>query len=280
MAGYRMHPSILREYDIRGVVGETLTTDDALALGRAFGSFVAARGGRTVALGEDGRVSSPALASRFAEGLSATGMAVFRIGLGPTPMLYYAGKSLGADGAVMVTGSHNPPDQNGFKMVVKGAAIYGDDIRKLGEIAQAGAFASGAGRVVERPVMEAYLDRLLHDVDVGRPLTIAWDAGNGATGALLDKLCANLPAGISSSTGPSTAPSPLIIPTQQCRRPSKSCARLSYRSVAISAWPSTATAIASALWTMRARSCGATRSWSSSPRMSSASIPGPRSSPM
>ncbi|HLI14234.1 MAG TPA: phosphomannomutase/phosphoglucomutase [Alphaproteobacteria bacterium] len=216
MAGYRMHPSILREYDIRGVVGETLTTDDALALGRAFGSFVAARGGRTVALGEDGRVSSPALASRFAEGLSATGMAVFRIGLGPTPMLYYAGKSLGADGAVMVTGSHNPPDQNGFKMVVKGAAIYGDDIRKLGEIAQAGAFASGAGRVVERPVMEAYLDRLLHDVDVGRPLTIAWDAGNGATGALLDKLCANLPGrhivlnGAVDGTFPAHHPDPTV----------------------------------------------------------------------
>ena len=119
MPGHQFDASILREYDIRGIVGSTLSVRDARAIGQAFGTMVAGNGGRVVAVGQDGRHSSPALANALAKGLKAAGMDVLRIGVGPTPMLYFAGKHLGADGAVMVTGSHNPPDYNGFKMVME-----------------------------------------------------------------------------------------------------------------------------------------------------------------
>jgi phosphomannomutase len=187
------HSSILREYDIRGVVGETLTAKDALALGAAFGAMVADRGGHTVAVGQDGRLSSPALARALIQGLVGSGIHVLRIELGPTPMLYFAGRHFASDAAVMVTGSHNPPDYNGFKMVLGDAAIYGEDIRRIGDIAQRGAFISGNGAVDDRPVLDTYVERLLRDVDMARPLTVAWDAGNGAAGAVLPRLCANLP---------------------------------------------------------------------------------------
>jgi phosphomannomutase len=193
MAGHAFDASILREYDIRGTVGETLGVADAAALGRAFGTMVARAGGRRVALGQDGRLSSPSLAEALAEGLAATGAEVIRIGLGPTPMLYFAGKHLEADGAIMVTGSHNPPDQNGFKMVLKGAAIYGPAIRELGEIARRGAYAAGTGTVAERAVLEAYVERLLRDVEPGQALKVAWDAGNGAAGEAMARLAARLP---------------------------------------------------------------------------------------
>src|SRR6266567_8669010 len=107
-------PTTLREYDIRGTVGRTLFEDDAFWIGRCFGSLVARRGGRTVAVGYDGRLSSPALEEALVKGLSASGMEAVRIGRGPTPMLYYAATNLATDGAVMVTGSHNPPEYNGF----------------------------------------------------------------------------------------------------------------------------------------------------------------------
>ncbi len=193
MKGHAFRDSILREYDIRGIVGETLTDADALALGRAFGTLVARGGGRTVALGYDGRLSSPALAAALAEGLAASGLEVLRVGLGPTPMLYFASKRLATDGAVMVTGSHNPADQNGFKMVVGGAALHGEGIRRLGEIARSGDFASGPGRLVERPILDAYLARLRDDVELGRPLKAAWDAGNGAAGEAMARLARDLP---------------------------------------------------------------------------------------
>ena len=193
MSGHAFQDSILREYDIRGVVGETLTDADAGALGRAFGTLVARSGGRTVALGYDGRLSSPALAAALAEGLAASGLEVLRVGLGPTPMLYFASRHLRTDGAVMVTGSHNPADQNGFKMVIGGAALYGDGIRRLGATARSGDFASGPGHVVERPVLEAYLARLRDDVETGRPLKVAWDAGNGAAGEVMARLAGGLP---------------------------------------------------------------------------------------
>jgi phosphomannomutase len=187
------HPTILREYDIRGVVGETLTAKDALALGAAFGAMVAKRGGHSVAVGQDGRLSSPVLARALIQGLVGSGMHVLHIELGPTPMLYFAGRHFAADAAVMVTGSHNPPDYNGFKMVLGDAAIYGEDIRRIGEIARRGAFVCGTGTIDDRPVLETYVDRLLRDVDMARPLSVAWDAGNGAAGAVLPRLCAALP---------------------------------------------------------------------------------------
>ncbi len=114
----RLDPSILREYDIRGIVGETLTVADARAVGRAFGSIVRRAGGETVCIGYDGRHSSPEFADALGIGLAAAGIGALRIGLGPTPMLYYAVHDLAADGGIMVTGSHNPPNYNGFKMML------------------------------------------------------------------------------------------------------------------------------------------------------------------
>lgn len=115
---HRFDPTSLREYDIRGTVGKTLGPEDAYAIGRTFASVVAGDGGRTVVIGYDGRLSSPALERALVEGAMASGMDVVRIGCGPTPMLYFASAQLNADGAVMVTGSHNPPDHNGFKIVL------------------------------------------------------------------------------------------------------------------------------------------------------------------
>src|SRR5262249_14799558 len=125
LAGHDFRPSILREYDIRGIVGDTLTPKDAFFLGSAFGTVLAREGGRTVALGQDGRLSSRALANALAWGLASAGLEVARVGLGPTPMLYFAEKYLVTDGAIMVTGSHNPPEYNGFKMVMRGGSVYG-----------------------------------------------------------------------------------------------------------------------------------------------------------
>jgi phosphomannomutase len=186
-------PSVLREYDIRGVVGETLTPMDAAVLGRAFGTAVVRAGGATVAVGYDGRLSSPALMAALSEGLVSTGLEVFRVGLGPTPMLYFADKRLRTDGAVMVTGSHNPPGHNGFKLVLNGAGIHGAAIRKLGEIAAAADFVEGTGRILDRPVFDEYLALLVRHVRPGRPLRVAWDAGSGAAGEVMARLTDRLP---------------------------------------------------------------------------------------
>ncbi|MFI4987150.1 MAG: phosphoglucomutase/phosphomannomutase PgmG [Alphaproteobacteria bacterium] len=193
MTGHVFDGSILREYDIRGIVGKTLTAADARALGRAFGSVLARAGGSKVALGYDGRLSSPELAAALGEGLVASGSTVVRVGLGPTPMLYFASQHLACDGAVMVTGSHNPPDHNGFKMVLKGRAIYGADIRRLGEIAAKGDFVAGRGSLTDVAVLEDYVARLAKDAAFGRPLKVAWDAGNGAAGEAMALLTRRLP---------------------------------------------------------------------------------------
>jgi phosphomannomutase len=192
-AAHRFHPSILREYDVRGIVGETLFPADARALGRAYATLLAQAGGRRVCLAYDGRLSSPELEAEVAEGLRAGGMEVLRIGRGPTPMLYFAVHHLGADGGIQVTGSHNPPSHNGFKMMLGHGSFYGERIRELGRVAADGAYASGEGRIVEQPVLQPYLRRLLADFVPGRELTVVWDAGNGATGEVLRALAANLP---------------------------------------------------------------------------------------
>ena len=192
---HTFHPTTLREYDIRGTVGRTLSEADAFAIGRCFGSIVARNGGLTVAVGYDGRLSSPQLEAHLAKGLSASGIEAIRIGRGPTPMLYYASTKLKTDGAVMVTGSHNPPDYNGFKMVLAGKPFYGEQIRALGGQA-------AAGDVVEESVTPErnldisadYVARLLADWDGGdRMLKVVWDNGNGAAGEVLAKLVAGLP---------------------------------------------------------------------------------------
>ena len=189
------HPTSLREYDIRGVVGSTLHDEDAFAIGRAFGSVVARGGGKTVAVGYDGRLSSPHLSAALIEGLMASGMEVLKVGRGPTPMLYFAATTLETAGAVMVTGSHNPSNYNGFKMMLGKKAFFGADIQKLGQMTNSGDVvdeATGSARDVD--VAEAYVDRLLQDYDGGqRKLRVVWDSANGAAGEVLQKLLERLP---------------------------------------------------------------------------------------
>jgi len=189
----RIDRTILREYDIRGIVGDTLTEDGMRALGRAFGTVVVNNGGRRVAVGYDGRLSSPTLEVALVEGLAASGCDVHRVGLGPSPMLYFAVHHLGDDAGMMITGSHNPPDYNGIKMTRKADPFFGDAIQNLGRIIAADDFASGNGSVTDTPVADAYVARLLKDMDDGRPLSVAWDPGNGAAGQVIGAVCAGLP---------------------------------------------------------------------------------------
>ncbi|MFN3424396.1 MAG: phosphoglucomutase/phosphomannomutase PgmG [Novosphingobium meiothermophilum] len=206
---HSFHPSILREYDIRGTVGRTLGPDDARAVGRSFGTVVRRRGGSRVAVGYDGRISSPMLETALVEGITASGVDVVRIGLGPSPMLYFAATPAAraltpeVQGGVHVTGSHNPPDHNGFKMILEGAPFFGADIIDLGRIADEGAFASGNGRVIEaeaqgNSIIDAYVDCLLDALDgidkaALERLRIGWDAGNGAAGPVIAALTARMP---------------------------------------------------------------------------------------
>jgi phosphomannomutase len=192
---HRFDPTTLREYDIRGIVGRTLSEEDAFAIGRCFGTIVARNNGHTIAVGYDGRLSSPALEEALTRGLMACGMEVTRIGRGPTPMLYYASASLKSDGAVMVTGSHNPPDYNGFKMMLGGKPFFATQIRDLGIMAAAGDVVPEAeGNERQLDVCPDYVARLLSDWDGGdRLLRVIWDNGNGAAGDVLTKLVAGLP---------------------------------------------------------------------------------------
>ena len=193
-SGHRFNPTILREYDIRGIVGQTLSIADARALGRGFGSVVRRGGGTRVCVGYDGRLSSPELEAALVEGLAACGLTVLRVGRGPTPMLYFSRFALEADAGIMVTGSHNPPDYNGFKMVIGKNSFFGAQIQKLGQQVAAGDFESGAGSVTDHPVLEAYVDRLLQDVVPGmEKLAVAWDPGNGAAGEATAALTKRLP---------------------------------------------------------------------------------------
>ena len=191
------HPTMLREYDIRGVVGDTLSADDARAIGRSFATMIAragiARAGRRrVAVGYDGRLSSPMLEEALVEGINAAGVDALRVGLGPTPMLYYAASTQEVDGGIQITGSHNPPDYNGFKMVFQGCPFFGADIQRIGEMAAAGDWESGEGASASIDIEDAYVDRLVEGF-AGGAFRIGWDAGNGAAGTVIEKLTARVP---------------------------------------------------------------------------------------
>ena len=185
-------PTSLREYDIRGIVGRTLSEADAWALGRSFATLVRRAGGRRVAVGRDGRDSSPGLQAALVRGLVESGADAVRVGVGPTPMLYYAEAEFDVGGGIMITGSHNPPEYNGFKMVLGGNAFFGADIRKVGRMAAAGDWEEGEGAVEDEDVIDDYVDRLLEGYD-GGAFRIGWDAGNGAAGPAIEKLAARLP---------------------------------------------------------------------------------------
>lgn len=190
---YDFSPTILREYDIRGQIGKNLSADDAFAVGCAFGTYVRRKGGARVCVGYDGRESSPLFAEAMIAGLTGTGLNVDLIGVGPTPMMNFAVKDTGADAGVMITGSHNPPDYNGFKMTLKDGPVYGEMIQELGRMAAAGDFESGAGLLSTIDIQDRYVTRLLRDVQGLQDMKIAWDCGNGAGGEIVRRLVRKLP---------------------------------------------------------------------------------------
>jgi len=189
---HRFDPTSLREYDIRGIVGQTLGEDDARAIGRGFATRVRRAGGTRVAVGYDGRQSSPVLEAALVEGLTASGVDVVRIGLGATPMLYYAEAVLEVDGGIQITGSHNPSNYNGFKMVLQHRPFFGADIQDLGALAEKGDWESGQGTVSEADILDDYVGRLMAGY-AGGAFRIGWDAGNGAAGPAIEKLVKLLP---------------------------------------------------------------------------------------
>ncbi|VTU24383.1 Phosphomannomutase/phosphoglucomutase [Variovorax sp. PBL-H6] len=179
----QLSASIFKAYDIRGVVPTTLDAEVAEALGKAFGSAARAAGEKAVAVGRDGRLSGPALADALIRGLVATGIEVIDVGAVTTPMLYFAAHTL-ANSGIQVTGSHNPKDYNGFKMVLAGRAIYGDEIQGLRRVMEAGsAKLAPGGSVRKADVLEAYTKRIVEDIKLARPIKIVVDSGNGIAGA-------------------------------------------------------------------------------------------------
>ncbi len=186
------NPTILREYDVRGIVGDTLTSADAYALGRGYAALASEEGARRIAVGRDGRSHSPELEAELVRGLTEGGRDVVRIGEGPSPMLYFATYHLGVDGGIQVTGSHNPADYNGFKLLLKARSVFGEEIQALGRRCAAGNWCEGEGKVEDIDVIDAYVDRLVEDFQ-GGAFRIGWDAGNGAGGPVLDKLVKRLP---------------------------------------------------------------------------------------
>ena len=196
---HQFHSTVLREYDIRGIIGETLGPDDARAIGRGFATLLRRAGGSKVAVGYDGRVSSPMLEHALVEGLTCSGVDVVRVGMGPTPMLYYAEASMeDVQGGIQITGSHNPANYNGFKMVFQGRPFFGADILELGTMAAAGDWLDGKGEAESREILTAYVDRLVEGLaGIAREqlddLRIGWDTGNGAAGPAVELLTAKLP---------------------------------------------------------------------------------------
>jgi len=186
------HPSILREYDVRGIVGDTLSEADARALGRSYAALALSEGAKRVAVGRDGRLHSPDLEAALINGLTESGLDVVQVGMGPSPMLYFAVATLGVDGGIQVTGSHNPADYNGFKMLLNGRSVFGEEIKALGRRAEVGEWTEGLGEISEADVIPFYLDALLKGFD-GQAYRIGWDNGNGAGGEILERLLARLP---------------------------------------------------------------------------------------
>lgn len=205
---HQFHKSILRAYDIRGIVGETLKNEDAYFVGRAFGTFLQQEEKNKVVIGYDGRISSIELKDNLIKGLTECGCEVMDIGLGPTPMLYFGVHFLNFDAGIMITGSHNPAHHNGFKITLKDSPFFGEQILKLGDIAKAGNFVNKEGKVKHTNILENYANRVVQDSQAfkqselldeideflpeERQLKVAWDAGNGAAGEAMKKISQKL----------------------------------------------------------------------------------------
>lgn len=188
----KVSPDIFRAYDIRGIVSSALTPATVELIGRAFGSEAAAQKQQRVVIARDGRLSSPELAQALAKGLRAAGRDVIDIGLAPTPVLYFATHELKTGTGIMITGSHNPPEYNGIKMMMAGNTLHGDDIQELRKRIEAGDFVSGNGEYREQDVIDAYIKRIVDDAKIKRPLNFAVDCGNGAASEVAVRLFAAL----------------------------------------------------------------------------------------
>jgi phosphomannomutase/phosphoglucomutase len=183
-----MNAHIFRQYDIRGVVKDDLTPDVVEALGRGFGSWVRDEGGRKIAIGRDGRATGPNLRDAFVKGARGAGVDVIDIGMVPTPTLYFALYHLGPDAAVQITGSHNPPEFNGFKMMMGKKTVFGDMIQDLRKRIEKEQFSSGNGGYEEVDVLPAYIDHIVDNITLDRPVRVALDSGNGVAGLAAPKL--------------------------------------------------------------------------------------------
>jgi phosphomannomutase/phosphoglucomutase len=175
---------MFRAYDVRGVVGNGLNKEVARALGQAIGSEATARGEQVVVVGRDGRLSGPELSAALADGIRASGCDVIDVGMVPTPVLYFAAKTIGTGSGVMVTGSHNPSDYNGFKIMLAGDTLFGDDIQALRARIESSDFTSGTGGLSQQNVATDYIDRVSSDIALARPVRVVVDAGNGVAGAI------------------------------------------------------------------------------------------------
>ncbi len=207
---HKFHPSILRAYDIRGVYGKTLFDQDAFFVGKAFASFLQKNGKKKISVASDARLSSPALKQELIKGLLESGLEVVDVGVGPTPMLYFSVYHLNQDAGIMVTGSHNPKDHNGFKLTLKDRPFFGADITNLAKIVADNDFINGEGSLENKDVEDDYIERILSDCCLAesesalldeldefepkRKLKIAWDAGNGAAGEVMTKLSERIAA--------------------------------------------------------------------------------------
>lgn len=187
-----MNRQIFREYDIRGIVGEDLTEEVVTNIGRAFGTVVARNGGKKVTVGRDARESSPDLEKYLANGIMSAGIDVISIGLVPTPLLYFSLYHLDPDGGVMITGSHNPPEFNGFKINLGKGSLHGDGIRNLADIIEKGDFETGQGSSSEVGIIEDYIEMVKGKITLKRSPKIVIDAGNGCGGIFAPRLMREL----------------------------------------------------------------------------------------
>ncbi len=180
---YSMNPNIFREYDIRGIVGDHLTDETVATLGKAIGTFFRQNNTKRIAIGYDARVSSPGFCQLLTEGFTASGLDVVLVGMVPTPVLYHTVYTRDVDGGVMITGSHNPPDHNGFKICLGKGTLFGSQIQEIKEIAFSGAFAKGSGSVETIEVLDEYCRDIVSGIKLGpRKIKAVIDAGNGMGG--------------------------------------------------------------------------------------------------
>ena len=186
-------PEVLREYDIRGIVGSNLNENTAYTIGRTFGFVVKSRSSSsTIVTGFDGRLTSPKLHQALCEGLKQAGTKVIDVGMGPTPMIYFAHYHFNSDAAVMVTGSHNPSDYNGFKMVFNKHSFYADEIQNLQSIMKNEKLNIKEGSVIKHNIINEYVKRDLQNININNKLKIAWDIGNGAMGIAIKEITSQL----------------------------------------------------------------------------------------